>query len=329
MSGGDKETRVSQSLQHSPTWTNAAHTNQEILVSARPSPAPRKDCVAARPLALAGSLTQTSAGEACADQAGGKGKTTAAIHDYVEVVLESQLSRLPQPYQPDPHMTSLVSFPQRCNLWGDPRFHGNCDGTLFKELVLRYEPKSVADPMMGSGTTRDVIAGLNGHRDLDIRYWGSDLTKGFNATSQRLPGTFDFVWVHPPYWNIVRYGNSPADLSGCVTYEEFRTGLRATLRNCFEAVKPGGRLAILVADVRRRGRYFPIVRDLLNWEGELGELRSIIIKAQHNVRSDAKKYPPMEDVRIQHEYCVVFRKAITTPSGHPHVIRATNEEGNP
>jgi hypothetical protein len=64
-------------------------------------------------------------------------------------------------YAEDEDMTSVVSYPTRCSLWGDARYRGNCDGRLFKNLVLRYRAKRVADPMLGSGTTRDVVAGLN------------------------------------------------------------------------------------------------------------------------------------------------------------------------
>jgi len=42
-----------------------------------------------------------------------------------------------------------------------------------------------------------------------------------------------------------------------------------------------------------------------------GELRSIIIKVQHNCTSDRKAYGKMEDVPIKHEYCVVFKKTAT------------------
>jgi hypothetical protein len=54
--------------------------------------------------------------------------------------------------------SSIVSYPERCTLWGDGRYRGNCDGRLFLNLVRRYNAKRVADPMVGSGTTRDVIA---------------------------------------------------------------------------------------------------------------------------------------------------------------------------
>jgi hypothetical protein len=39
-----------------------------------------------------------------------------------------------------------------------------------------------------------------------------------------------------------------------------------------------------------------------------GEVRSVIIKVQHNCTSDRKRYGRMEDVPIRHEYCIVFKK---------------------
>ncbi len=205
-------------------------------------------------------------------------------------------------------MTSLVSYPERCSLWGDARYRGNCDGRLFKDLVLRYGARRVADPMMGSGTTRDVITGLNKFLAEPIDYWGGDLREGFDLTTTDLPGTYDLVWIHPPYWNIIRYSSDPDDLSSPETYEDFRHRLALCLRRCSASLVPGGRLAVLVGDVRRQGRYTPIVRDVLRLERDLGELRSIIIKAQHHCRSDAVDYASMEDVPIRHEYCVVFKK---------------------
>ena len=57
-------------------------------------------------------------------------------------------------YAEDEDMTSVVSYPNRCSLWGDSRYRGNCDGRLFKDLVLRYRATRVADPMVGSGTPK-------------------------------------------------------------------------------------------------------------------------------------------------------------------------------
>ena len=119
------------------------------------------------------------------------------LHPRATSPLETAPSEPHDAYRPDLNMTSIVSYPRRCSLWGNARYRGNCDGRLFKDLVLRYGAKRIADPMMGSGTTRDVIAGLNRTGAHSIDYWGADLRTGFDLTTQDLPGLFDFIWVHP------------------------------------------------------------------------------------------------------------------------------------
>jgi hypothetical protein len=211
-------------------------------------------------------------------------------------------------YAEDEGMTSVVSYPNRCQLWGSSKYRGNCDGRLIRDLVLRYGARKVADPMQGSGTSRDVVFGLNRYKRLGISYWGGDLRSGFDLTRQDLPGRFDFVWIHPPYWNIVRYSdNGTSDLSNCESYERFREMLMVCLRRCYDALEVGGRLAVLIGDVRRAGKYTPIVKDVLNFP--YGEIRSVIIKVQHNCTSDRTTYGKLEDVPIRHEYCVVFKKS--------------------
>ncbi len=214
-------------------------------------------------------------------------------------------------YDCDDEMTSVVSYERRENAWGRADYRGNCDGRLFKNLVLRYGAKCVADPMLGSGTTRDVIAGLNRHKGTGIKFWGGDLRNGFDLTRLELPGRYDLVWLHPPYWNIVEYHAGPGDLSACRDYGEFRALLMLCLKRCYDALVVGGRLAVLIGDVRRAGQYTPIIRDILNFPH--GQIRSIIIKVQHNCTSDRKSYGRLEDPPIKHEYCVVFKKPVDAP----------------
>ena len=137
-------------------------------------------------------------------------------------------------------------------------------------------------------------------------FWGGDLKNGFDLTKQELPGRYDFCWIHPPYWNIIRYSETRDDLSNCETYEQFRHLLMVCLKRCYNALVLGGRLAVLIGDVRKKGKYTAIIKDILNFP--LGELRSIIIKVQHNCVSDRKFYGKLEDPLIKHEYCVVFKK---------------------
>jgi len=142
-----------------------------------------------------------------------------------EAVSDGLLDRLSDSfynvYAEDEGMTSVVSSRNRCQLFGDSRYRGNCDGRLIKDLILRYEAQKVADPMEGSGTSRDVVNGLNRYKRAGISYWGGDLRSGFDLTKQDLPGRFDFVWIHPPYWNIVQYRSGSNDLSNCESYERF------------------------------------------------------------------------------------------------------------
>lgn len=229
-----------------------------------------------------------------------------------EAVADGVLSRLGDgfydAYAEEEQMTSVVSYPDRCPLWGDGRFRGNCDGRLFKNLVLRYRARRVADPMLGSGTTREVIAGLNRYKKTGIAYWGSDLRDGFDLTAQALPERFDFVWLHPPYWNMICYSNSKSDLSQCASHDEFRAMLTVCLKACYDALIPGGRLAVLIGDLRRGGRYTPLIKDVLAFPQ--GDVRSIIIKVQHHCTSDRKAYGKLEDPPVKHEYCVVFKKSL-------------------
>jgi hypothetical protein len=97
----------------------------------------------------------------------------------------------------------------------------------------------------------------------------------------------------------------------------FRELLMSCLKRCYNALEIGGRLAVLIGDVRRASRYTPIVKDVLNFP--YGEIRSVIIKVQHNCTSDRKSYGRMEDVPIRHEYCVVFKKVVA-PSPGPQVL---------
>jgi len=204
-------------------------------------------------------------------------------------------------YAEDEDMTSVVSYLNR-GPFGDHKYPGNCSGMLIKNLILRYRAKRVGDPMQGSGTSRDVVDGLNKYKKTGISYWGGDLRKGFDLTKQNLPGKFDFVWIHPPYWNIIRYSNNnPNDLSNCESYETFRKLLMVCLKRCYEALELGGRLAVLIGDVRRGGKYTPIVKDVLN-----------------------KRYGKMEDVPIKHEYCIIFKKPIEKVQPLPQYEQCLN-----
>jgi len=105
-----------------------------------------------------------------------------------------------------------------------------------------------------------------------------------------------------------------------------REMLMVCLRPCYDALEAGGRLAVLMGDVRRAGQYTPIVKDVLNFP--CGEIRSVIIKVQHHCASDRKSYGKLEDVPIRHEYCVVFKKPVSESQAQMRSTTRTSTRSN-
>jgi hypothetical protein len=212
-------------------------------------------------------------------------------------------------YEENKNLCSVVSYPDR-GPWGNAQYRGNCSGWLVKDLILRFNCQSIFDPAEGSGTVKDVVNGLNSHKGKKIHYEGRDLLQGWDILSSPLPEKqFDMVWYHPPYWDIIRYSNDDRDLSNCASLEEFESKLKQSAIRLFQAIKPGGILAILIGDKRKSGTYYPLVRSLLT-NPNLGHLRALIIKVQHHCESDKKEYPTVNPflIPIKHEYCLIFHK---------------------
>ena len=212
-------------------------------------------------------------------------------------------------YEEKKQLCSVVSYPER-GPWGDSKYRGNCSGHIVKDLILRFRCQSVFDPSEGSGTVRDVVNGINQYLKKEIRYVGKDLKKGWDILESPLPtNQFDLVWYHPPYWDIVRYSENPKDLSNCISLYDFEDKLQRSVERLLKSVRPGGLMAILIGDKRKSGNYYPLFRTLL-FNRQIGQLKAIIIKIQHNTRSDGVQYISRNlfFIPIKHEYCIIFQR---------------------
>ena len=87
-------------------------------------------------------------------------------------------------------------------------------------------------------------------------------------------------------------------------YEEFIDKLNIVNEKIYHSLVNGGRHIILVGDVRKKGKYYSIIKDM-KW---FGDLESHIIKVQHNCLSDNKEYYNNSFVPIKHEHILVFKK---------------------
>lgn len=207
-------------------------------------------------------------------------------------------------YSENKDLNSVVSYPDR-GPWGESRYRGNCSGYLVKDLILRFKCQSVFDPAQGGGTVKDVVSGINKFRRNNIHYEGRDLKEGWDIITGLMPEKqFDMVWFHPPYWDIIRYSDNPYDLSNCMTLDEFELKLNRSAEKLSDVLsRPGGILAVLLGDKRKNGNYYPLMRTLLT-NPNIGRLKAIIIKVQHNCMSDRKFYSSNNPflIPIKHEY---------------------------
>ncbi|MFQ6013896.1 MAG: hypothetical protein ACE5NP_00455 [Anaerolineae bacterium] len=201
--------------------------------------------------------------------------------------------------RPATMLTSIVAYPDR-GPYGDHKYPGNCSGYLIKELVTHFGAKRVLDPAAGSGTTGDVC------RELGVECLQRDLRDGFDVLTSQIPPGFDFIFFHPPYWDIVKYSEDPRDLSNIHKYEDFIENLARACKRLLRALEPnGGHLAVLLGDVRKRGKYYFIFRDLISRLGDPDY--PILIKAQHNVKSFGRRYSIEHFIPLAHEYVLIWR----------------------
>ena len=228
-------------------------------------------------------------------------------------------------------MQSVVSYPNR-GPYGDSSYRGNCSGNIIKDLIEHFypgntKPKRFIEVFSGGGTGKDVANELNLSNSLHL-----DLNNGWDALTDEIPSGADFIFSHPPYWDIISYEKernsySENDLSNQMPYEEFIKKLNIVNEKIYHSLIVGGRHATLIGDVRKQGTYYSIIKDM-NW---YGDLESHIIKIQYNCMSDNKVYSNNNFIPIKHEHLLIFKKnkiwvfnMKVTVTSQENIINATN-----
>ena len=210
------------------------------------------------------------------------------------------------------NLTSIVSYPDR-GAGGNNKYRGNCSPKLITDLIDHFNPPEICDYMCGSNTTGDAAAsrGIPSHT--------YDLHSGFDLLHSDIQERPAFVFWHPPYWNIIeysdvmysaadvqqRYGYDPrrVDLSRIPTWDAFVKAMNYCMMKQFCALEKGGRMAVLVGDIKKKGRLMSMIFEL----AKPGTLENVIIKAQHNCFSAQTSYTG-KFIPIVHEYLLLLRK---------------------
>jgi len=223
-----------------------------------------------------------------------------------ETPVYARLPIAPRNASPVPHLTSLYHF-HRAGEYGDRKWPGNCGGNLIKDLLNYFKPGLVFDPMTGSGTARDVC------HEMGIPCFSFDIHQGFDACdSHEFPKaeTFDFIWAHPPYWRQKLYADDPRDLSRSPTLEHFLRRYGQFIRNCANALKPNGKLAILMGDYSDREEGFvPLTfhTKRLAFAAGLEQSCTDIIRFSHGASSSRKVYKSTFIPGL-HDTCMIFER---------------------
>ena len=209
-------------------------------------------------------------------------------------------------------LTSIVSYPERGE-GGNNRYRGNCSPKLIEDLIGFFKPTEICDYMCGSGTTKAAADKCGIQSKL------YDLHSGFDIMNSEIKERPEFIFWHPPYWDIIkysdvmykasdvqnRYGYDPRklDLSRIPNWEQFVEAMNYAMMKQFSSLEKGGRMAVLMGDIKKRGKLYSMLAEII----KPGTLENIIIKAQHNCFSDNTQYSG-SFIPILHEYVMIVRK---------------------
>ena len=225
-------------------------------------------------------------------------------------------------------------------------YHGNFAPQIPDNLIRRYtqEGEIVIDLFMGSGTTLYECETLNRHYigfdiNKDIveyvksKMHGCDNIKFYinkcdvvdselfsqsieNNLSSLNKKKADFLLVHPPYWDIVKFTNQKEDLSNISNLDAFMLAFIKSMGNALKYIKANRHFAIVVGDLYRDGKVVPLgfyLMDAINKNFNC-KLKGIVIKDMVGNRAklgieNLWRYKALKSdyFLFKHEYIFVFK----------------------
>jgi DNA modification methylase len=136
----------------------------------------------------------------------------------------------------------------------------------------------------------------------------------------------DYVFTSPPYWNMlhakgagtqkqrredadldVTYSENAADLGNVEDYDEFLDRLIAIYSSLQEVLKPRAYLTIIVKNVKKGGKIYPLAWDLGHQLGQIFTLKDEKIWAQDDIRLAPYGMGNAWVSNTFHHYCLQFR----------------------
>lgn len=249
---------------------------------------------------------------------------------------------------PDLETGSLWMIPSRANGNGHRLdYHGNYVPQIATQLLTRFTRKDdiVLDLFLGSGTTAIEAARLERRCiGVELKPDLTDLVRG------KLPAAFQsdraalvcgdsaaqetadkvrrqiaawgrdhaqFLLLHPPYHDIIRFSDSPADLSNAPDEASFLQMFKRVARNGYDLLEPGRHAAVVIGDKYARKELVPLGFLCMEAMRETGfRLKSIIVKNIEGNEKGKGKAANLWRYRalrcglylFKHEYILLFQK---------------------
>ena len=243
---------------------------------------------------------------------------------------------------------SLWLFPSRLKEHGHSNdYHGNYIPQIAQQMYERYTKKGdvVLDMFFGSGTSG--IEAVN----MDRRCIGVELKQDLvDSVSQKFTpkqlvtdvnlvcsdsASIDavekvkarleimgekkaqFLMLHPPYDDIIKFSDKKEDLSNCSSTEEFYDLFEKVAQNGYDLLEKGRFACLIIGDSYKNSEVQPLGFECMNRMRKIGfKLKSTIVKAiQGNERAKGRtanlwRYRALAGgfSIFNHEYIFVFQK---------------------
>lgn len=143
-----------------------------------------------------------------------------------------------------------------------------------------------------------------------------------------LPEKVDFVITSPPYWNMlgesrgnvlsahkkrklegldVKYSNDKNDLGNVKDYKEFLASLRSIFDQCYDVLKSGGYMVVVLQNLRTRdGKMCTLAWDIVKELEDKYHFVGEQLWLQDNKQLGIWGYPSVFVSNIHHHYCLIF-----------------------
>lgn len=139
---------------------------------------------------------------------------------------------------------------------------------------------------------------------------------------------FDYCITSPPYWNMllekgfetqqkrrhdkldVHYSDDIRDVGNISEYEDFLDELEQIYRKVHASLKPGGYLTIIVKNIKKKGRTYPLAWDIGRRLDKFLTLKDEKIWCQNDVKLAPYGYGRAWVSNTVHHYCLNFRKEV-------------------